>query len=166
MGSKMRCSPTAATRAPPLQSPSPSHHGGRTTPRKRCEKLVGLGNAGDRKSQVAACYNAQEAVRELYGVPDYELAQQWIDELIRDMNDPSWPVEVRSLGRTLKRWRNQIIAWHRAHFTNGPNGSGGQLDQASEARAFGLRRFRNYRARALLYAGKPSWELLAAITPR
>ena len=82
------------------------------------------------------------------------------------MNDPSWPVEVRSLGRTLKRWRNQIIAWHRAHFTNGPNGSGGQLDQASEARAFGFRRFRNDRARALLYAGKPSWELLAAITPR
>jgi hypothetical protein len=44
----------------------------------------------------------------------------FIDELIRDMNDPAWPVEVRSLGRTLKRWRDQIIAWHRAHFSNGP----------------------------------------------
>jgi hypothetical protein len=37
----------------------------------------------------AACYNAKEAVRELYTVPDYELAAQWIDELIRDVNDPS-----------------------------------------------------------------------------
>ena len=44
----------------------------------------------------------------------------FIDELIRDMNDPSWPVEVRSLGRTFKRWRDQIIAWHQAHFSNGP----------------------------------------------
>jgi hypothetical protein len=27
--------------------------------------------------------------------------------------------------------------------------------------AFGFRRFRNYRVRALLYAGKPNWDLLA-----
>lgn len=31
--------------------------------------------------------------------------------------------------------------------------------------AFGMRRFRNYRIRALLYAGKPNWELLDALTP-
>ena len=32
--------------------------------------------------------------------------------------------------------------------------------------AFGFRRFRNYRIRALLYAGQPNWNLLATITPR
>ena len=31
--------------------------------------------------------------------------------------------------------------------------------------AFGFRSFRNYRVRALLYAGKPNWDLLATITP-
>ncbi len=31
--------------------------------------------------------------------------------------------------------------------------------------AFGFRKFRNYRVRALLYAGKPNWELLATVTP-
>lgn len=31
---------------------------------------------------------------------------------------------------------------------------------------FGFRRFANYRIRALLYAGKPNWDLLATITPR
>jgi hypothetical protein len=31
--------------------------------------------------------------------------------------------------------------------------------------AFGFRKFRNFRVRALLYAGKPNWELLATITP-
>ena len=32
--------------------------------------------------------------------------------------------------------------------------------------AFGFRSFTNYRIRALLYAGKPNWDLLATITPR
>ena len=31
--------------------------------------------------------------------------------------------------------------------------------------AFGFRNFANYRIRALLYAGKPNWRLLAALTP-
>ena len=81
------------------------------------EKLLGLLLAGDPKGEVTACHHAKEAVRELYALADESLAEQWIDELIRDMNDPSWPIEVRSLGRTLKRWRDKIIAWHRAHFS-------------------------------------------------
>jgi len=32
--------------------------------------------------------------------------------------------------------------------------------------AFGYTRFRNYRIRSLLYAGKPNWGLLATVTPR
>jgi hypothetical protein len=31
--------------------------------------------------------------------------------------------------------------------------------------AFGFTNFRNYRVRALLYAGKPDWSLLASISP-
>ena len=31
--------------------------------------------------------------------------------------------------------------------------------------AFGMRRFRNYRIRALLYAGRPNWTLLENLTP-
>ncbi len=32
--------------------------------------------------------------------------------------------------------------------------------------AFGITNFRNYRIRALLYAGKPNWNLRATLTPR
>lgn len=98
-------------------------------------------------------------------MPDYELAGVFIDELIRDMDDPSWPEEVRSLGRTLKRWRNQIIAWHKANFTNGPTEAINNLTKRVKRVAFGFRKFRNFRVRALLYAGKPNWVLLATITP-
>jgi hypothetical protein len=31
--------------------------------------------------------------------------------------------------------------------------------------AFGFRHFRNYRVRALLYAGKPDWSLLRTVRP-
>ena len=36
------------------------------------------------------------------------------------MADKTWPIEVRALSRTLKRWRNEIIGWHKLHITNGP----------------------------------------------
>jgi transposase len=32
--------------------------------------------------------------------------------------------------------------------------------------AFGFRKFRHYRIRSLLYAGRPDWTLLATVTPR
>jgi transposase len=130
------------------------------------EKLQGLLRAGDPRGDVSACYTAKEAVRELYTVSDYELAGQWIDELIRDMDDSSWPIEVRSLGRTLTRWREHIIAWHRAHFANAATESMNNLIKRVKRTAFGFRSFRNFRVRSLLYAGKPNWDLLATITPR
>ncbi len=113
-----------------------------------------------------ATWTAKEATRELYDVPTYELALQFIDQLIRDMADESWSVEVRSLGRTLKKWRDQIIAWHKLHITNGPTESMNNLTTRVQRVAFDLRSFRNYRIRALLYAGKPHWSLLTTITPR
>jgi transposase len=130
------------------------------------EKLLGLLSAGEPKNQVSATWHPKEAVRELYALDDEELAAQWIDELIRDMNDPSWPIEVRSLSRTLKRWRDQIIAWHQTHFTNGPTEAANNLIKRVKRAAFGFRSFRNYRIRALLYAGKPNWSLLATVIPR
>jgi transposase len=73
---------------------------------------------------------------------------------------------VNSLGRTLLRWKDQIVAWHRGHVTNGPTEAVNNLIKRVKRVAFGFRRFRNYRIRALLYAGKPNWDLLATITPR
>jgi transposase len=105
-------------------------------------------------------------MRELYSFVDETLAGTWIDELIRDMNDPTWPVEVRSLGRTLKNWRNEIIAWHKFHISNGSTEGANNLIKRVKSVAFGFRSFRNYRVRALLYAGKPNWSLLTTVIPR
>lgn len=76
------------------------------------------------------------------------------------------PPEVRSLGPTLERWRDHVVAWHEAKVTNGPTEAINNLIKRIKHIGFGLRRFRHYRARALLYAGKPNWNLLATVTPR
>ena len=70
------------------------------------------------------------------------------------------------MGRTIIRWRDQIAAWHKAHVSNGPTEAANNLIKRIKRVAFGFRRFRNYRIRTLLYAGKPNWDLLATITPR
>ncbi len=58
------------------------------------------------------------------------------------------------------------MAWLIHRVSNGPTEAANNLIKRIKRIAFGLRRFRNYRIRALLYTGKPNWDLLATITPR
>ena len=75
------------------------------------------------------------------------------------------PLEVRRLGRTIAKWRHQIVAWHHAHMSNGPTEAINNLVKRVKRVAFGFRRFDHYRIRALLHAGRPDWSLLPVITP-
>lgn len=75
------------------------------------------------------------------------------------------PVEVRSLAWMLRTWRTQIRAWHEAKVSNGPTESINNLRRIKRI-GFGFRSFANHRIRVLLYAGKPNWDLLDAVTPR
>ena len=59
----------------------------------------------------------------------------------------------------------EITAWHACHFTNGPTEAMNNLIKRVKRVAFGFTSFRNYRVRALLYAGKPDWSLLKTIAP-
>ena len=130
------------------------------------EKLLGLLRAGDPKGQVATAWHAKEAVRELYAHADESLATEWLERLVVDMADTDNPIEVRSLGRTLARWQSEICAWHATFLTNGPTEAMNNLIKRVKRGAFGLTNFLHYRIRALLYAGKPNWDLLATVTPR
>ena len=129
------------------------------------ERLLGLLRAGDPRRQVWFAWNAKEVVRQIYDHTDAELAQAWVDEIIRDFADVEMPPEVRRLGRTIGRWRHQIVAWHRSHVSNGPTEAINNLVKRVKRVAFGMRNFQHYRIRSLLYAGKPNWTLLDSITP-
>jgi transposase len=129
-------------------------------------KLLGLLDAGDPQGEVRTAWHAKEVVRSIYDHHDPDLAVSFVDRLGHDLQDESCPVEVRSLGRTLIRWRDQIAAWHHAHVSNGPTEAANNLIKRVKRVAFGFTRFRNYRVHVLLYAGHPNWDLLPAITPR
>jgi len=129
-------------------------------------KLLGLLEAGDPNGEVRTAWHAKEVVRSIYDHTDPALADEFVDRLGHDLQDDSCPPEIRQMGRTIVRWRDQIVAWHRAHVTNGPTEAVNNLIKRVSRVAFGFKRFRNYRIRALLYAGKPNWHLLPTITPR
>ncbi|MEJ5255825.1 MAG: transposase, partial [Acidimicrobiales bacterium] len=97
---------------------------------------------------------------------DPGLAGEFVLRLSHDLQHDSCPPEVRQLGRTILRWADQIAAWHQAYLSNGPTEAINNLIKRVKRVAFGFRRFAHYRIRALLYAGKPNWDLLATITPR
>ena len=129
-------------------------------------KLLGLLDAGDPRGEVRTAWHAKETVRAIYDLDDPALAGEFVARLGRDLQDDDCPPEVRQLGRTLTRWRHQIAAWHQAHVSNGPTEAVNNLIKRVKRVAFGFRRFDHYRIRALLYAGKPNWDLLATVTPR
>lgn len=49
---------------------------------------------------------------------------------------------------------------------SGSNGPAEAIDNLVKRAAFVFRKFRHYRIRSLLYAGRPDWTLLATVTPR
>jgi transposase len=75
------------------------------------------------------------------------------------------PIEVRRLGRTIKKWAAQITAWHRSHVLSGPTEGVNNLAKRIKRIAFGLGNFRHHQVRCLLYAGKPDWAPLNTIQP-
>jgi transposase len=129
------------------------------------QKLVGLLKAGDPRGEVKEAWHAKETVREIYATTDAKIGAGWVDDIIRDFADRSHPIEVRKLGRTIKRWRNQILAWHHTQLTNGPTEAANNLTKRIKRVAFGFRRFDHFRIRTHLYTGKPNWDQLNTTNP-
>jgi transposase len=129
-------------------------------------KLLGLLEAGDPRGEVRTAWHSKEVVRSIYDIADPDLAAEFVARLGLDLQDESCPPEVRQLGRTIVRWQTQIAAWHEARVSNGPTEAINNLIKRVKRVAFGFRRFASYRIRALLYAGRPNWDLLDQVTPR
>ena len=79
------------------------------------------------------------------------------------------PPEIQSLGRTIRAWFDKICNYHLARVSNGPTEAVNNLNKRikrTKRIGFGFRNFKNYRIRALLYAGKPNWRVLGSIVVR
>jgi len=65
--------------------------------------------------------------------------------------------EIVSLGRTLARWREEILNHHRTGASNGPTEGMNFCAKQVKRAGRGFSSFKNYRLRVLLYAGGVTW---------
>jgi transposase len=130
------------------------------------QRLTSLLELGDPNGEVAIAYRVKERLREFYRCTDINTAQAMLRELIEHCQRPAMPPELGKLGRTLNRWFDKICNFHIARISNGPTEALNNLIKRIKRIGFGFRNFRNYRVRALLYAGKPNWRVLGSIVVR
>jgi transposase len=125
--------------------------------RKRLGVLLAF---GDPHGDVYEAWLAKENTRDLYtlwGEPT--LAAMWIDSIIED-GRISKVKEIRGLARTLKQWREPILAWHTTGASNGPTEGLNSIIKKIKRVAAGFTNFAHYRTRILLAIGGCDWTLI------
>ncbi len=111
-----------------VQNDTLGHRGRKGDPLYRCRKLLAMAeerleDSGTAKLRGLLAAGTPTATCTRHGQPKNacarctpsmaspELAGRWIDGVIEDCRDAK-AAEVRGVARTLKRWRDQILAWH------------------------------------------------------
>ncbi|MFP5452134.1 MAG: ISL3 family transposase [Thermoleophilia bacterium] len=131
---------------------------------KGAERLDGIGldrmllgiRTGDPDDEVMGAWLAKESVREIYLTDTHAEAQLLIDRAIEGCRLDAVD-EVRKLGRTLKRWRTEILNHHLTGASNGPTEGLNLLIKKVKRAGHGFRSFANYRLRILLHTGGVNW---------
>ncbi len=126
--------------------------------------LLGI-RAGDPDDEVLGAWLAKESVRDVYLSEDPADAELLLDKAIEGCRtDPV--AEIESLGRTLARWRTEILAHHTTGASNGPTEGLNLLIKKVKRAGHGFRSFANYRLRILLHAGGVNWPAQRPPAPR
>jgi transposase len=113
--------------------------------------LLGI-RAGDPDDEVLGAWLAKESVRDVYLAGSLEDAKLLLDKAVVGCAEDQVG-EVRALGRTLSRWRTEILNRHRTGASNGPTEGLNLLVKKVKRAGHGFRSFANYRLRILLHAG-------------
>ena len=125
---------------PALSVPAPAHQGRRTPRGQRTREARSACFApAIPKGEVTTAWHAKEAVRELYAHTDADARPASGSSA----SSPTWPtrdnpIEVRSLGRTLRRWKRPDRRLAPRPRQQRTDRGGQQPDQAREARRLRL----------------------------
>jgi transposase len=121
----------------------------------RKRMLLGL-RAGDPDDELLGAWLAKESVRDVYLTTDPADAAVLLDKAIIACRADDVP-EIASLGRTLARWREEILNHHHTGASNGPTEGMNFCAKQVKRAGRGFSNFNSYRLRVLLYAGKVAW---------
>ena len=117
--------------------------------------LLGL-RAGDPDNEILGAWLAKESVRDALDAANPAEAEVLLDKTISGcLGDPV--AEVCALGKTLQRWRTEILAHHHTAASNGPTEGLNLLVKEVKRCGRGFENFEHYRLRVLLRAGRPTW---------
>ena len=110
--------------------------------------------AGDPDGEVELAWACYQQLRQIYSGPQPAATRRALAEKVI-AGFPSCPVpEVARLGRTLRSWRAQVLAYFdTAGLSNGGTEAINLLIEKARRLAHGYRNFDNYRLRMLLAAG-------------
>jgi transposase len=163
-----------------VQNATLGHRGRTRDPLYRIRKLLATGaerldgtgvermllgtRAGDPDDEVLGAWLAKESVRDVYLTEDAADAELLLDKAIEGCRLDA-VAEVRSVGRTLTRWRAEILNHHRTGASNGPTEGLNLLVKKVKRAGHGFRSFANYRLRILLHAGGVAWHESRPPTP-
>lgn len=128
------------------------HHGREhLTDRQRARLDAGL-SAGDPNWEVTVAWGCYQDLRAIYHAPDPIKGRRLAEKVINSL--PTCPIpEVARLGRTLRAWRSQVLAYFAtAGVSNGGTEAINLIIEKTRRLAHGFRNFNHYRLRILLAA--------------
>ncbi|MGH8937048.1 MAG: ISL3 family transposase [Acidimicrobiia bacterium] len=117
--------------------------------------LLGL-RYGDPADEVLGAWLAKESVRDVYLTEEPTDAATLLDKAITGCSEDHVS-EIQALGRTLSRWRTEILAHHETGASNGPTEALNLLVKKVKRSGHGFQRFEHYRLRVLLHTGGIDW---------
>ena len=109
--------------------------------------------AGDLTYATTVTWTATQHLRSIYHAPNAEVGQTRALTTLKSLPNCPGP-EVARLGRTLRAWRDELLAYFATDgASNGPTEAMNLLIENRRRAAHGFRNFANYRLRLLLAHG-------------
>jgi transposase len=102
----------------------------------------------DHHPKLKEIYHFKEALHGLYRCRGYHRARRALIKLLDRMALSQLP-EIKTLRRTLMKWKSEILNYFSTGLTNGRTEGFNNLAKLLQKRAFGFRSFKNYRLRLL-----------------
>ena len=102
----------------------------------------------DHHPKMRELYHFKEALHGLYRCRGYNRAKRAMIGLLDRMALSQLP-EIKTLRKTLMKWKNEILNYFATGLTNGRTEGFNNLAKLLQKRAFGFRSFKNYRLRLL-----------------
>jgi transposase len=123
--------------------------------RGRDKLFAGL-RVGDPNFEVLRAWVAKENVRSVYLTANVKVARTILEHALAACAEDPVP-EVRTMGRTLRRWRTEILNHHRTRASNGPTEGMNFCAKQVKRAGRGFANFDHYRLQVLLHAGGVDW---------